>query len=452
MSKEKDILLAERIATEVKKRGGISYYVGGLVRDKLLGLEGKDVDIEIHGITSKTLESILGDIGEWFVKGASFGVYGIYGSDIDIAMPRTEKQIGSGHKDFVIDVDPFVGEAKAALRRDITINSILENVLTHEIVDCYGGREDLKNRVIRCVNEKTFIEDQLRVLRVAQFASRFEFDIDESLTRLCKSMSLDSLPKERVFEELKKGLLKSKRPSIFFNTLRKFDQLDIWFPEMKKLIGLMQNAKFHAEGDVWNHTMMVLDESSKYRDLVSNPVGFMITAMMHDYGKIVSSFEKDGVIHSYNHEIEGLPVVAKALSRLTNDKNLEKYVLNMVKLHMKPNIVAGTNSKIKTTNKMYYDSIAPMDLIYLSCADNDGRFKNEGEGNNFKFLVERLDVYNEMMSRPYVTGDDLVNNGILPGKDFGKVMDFATKLRLAGISKEVALHETLSFAKKMHRQ
>lgn len=448
MAINNDITLAEQIAQKANEFGGKVYYVGGYVRDGLLGIPNKDIDIEVHNISVENLEKILNGVGEWFIKGVSFGVYGINGSEIDIALPRTELAVGQGHKDFKIDVNPFVGELDAAKRRDLTINSMMENVLTHEIVDNYNGRQDLKDKVLRYVNKDSFSEDQLRVLRTAQFASRFEFSVSKELMEKCRSMSLNALPRERVFEELKKALLKSNKPSIFFEVLREMNQLSFWFEELEQLIGLGQNEKYHAEGDVWNHTMLVIDEAAKYRDKVTNPIAFMITALMHDYGKIVSTFVKDGVIHSYNHEIEGLPLVKKALKRITDDKSIERYVLNMVKLHMKPNIVANAKSQIKTTNKMFYDSVAPLDLIYFSFADHGGRIKQIEDNNNEAFLFERYSVFEEMMKEPFVTGDDLIKNGITQGEQIGILLEYATKLRLAGIKKDDALKQALAMSKK----
>ena len=207
--KDNDTNIAIAIAQKVASCGGSTYFVGGYVRDKLLGIENKDIDIEVHGITQKDLEEILSSIGELLRFGKSFGVYSIKGASIDVAMPRKEIATGRGHRDFDIEVDPFIGTEKACKRRDFTIGAIMQNVLTGEIVDHFGGIDDLHNKIIRHVNDDSFGEDPLRVLRAAQFASRFEFTIAEETIALCKNMDICALPAERVFEELKKALLKA---------------------------------------------------------------------------------------------------------------------------------------------------------------------------------------------------------------------------------------------------
>ena len=169
--------MSRKIAALVNELGGKTYYVGGMVRDELLGIESKDVDIEVHGITPGQLENILDSVGEKLKIGASFGIFSLRGYDIDIAMPRTEQATGRGHRDFEVFIDPFLGVEKAATRRDFTVNALMKDVLTGEITDCFGGIEDLKNGILRHVNDKTFVEDPLRALRAGQFAARFNFKI-----------------------------------------------------------------------------------------------------------------------------------------------------------------------------------------------------------------------------------------------------------------------------------
>ena len=169
---EKDKLTAEKIAAAVADRGGRAYYVGGYVRDLLCGRENKDIDIEIHGISPADLEEILDDFGERIAIGESFGIYNIKGYHIDIAMPRKENARGSGHRDFDISVDPFIGTKDAAKRRDFTVNALMQDVISGEVIDHYGGTDDLNSGILRHVSDDSFPEDPLRVLRAAQFAAR----------------------------------------------------------------------------------------------------------------------------------------------------------------------------------------------------------------------------------------------------------------------------------------
>lgn len=446
-----DNSIAEKIAEYVKADGGRTYYVGGFVRDRLLGLDNKDVDIEVHGIEPDRLYSILEKAGSPVAFGKSFGVYALRNENIDIAMPRRERAVGRGHRDFEVDVDPYIGTKQAAGRRDFTINAIMEDVLTGEIIDHFGGRGDLSAGIIRHINSGTFVEDPLRVLRAAQFAARFDFEIADETTDLCRSIDLSALSKERVEEELKKALLKAAGPSIFFESLRKMNQLGCWFPEMELLIGLEQDPFYHPEGDVWVHTMEVIDRAAAYRDKVSDPFRFMLLALAHDFGKALTSevSEKDGRIHSYRHETEGLQLAESFVKRITNEKDVITYVKNMVPLHMKPNVAAHSKPSLKSTNKMYDAAIAPKDLIYFAMADRPLFAGEDSFDSDYAFLFERLQKYEEIMAKPHVTGQDLIAEGLEPGESFSEILRYAHKLRLAGIDKDSAMKQVMAYARKL---
>ncbi len=440
--------MARKLAETVAELGGSAYFVGGYVRDLISGTVGKDIDIEVHGITSEQLKSALDGLGQRMDIGESFGIFGLRGYSLDIAMPRKEACRGRGHRDFDIFVDPHIGTLGAAKRRDFTVNAMMQNVLTGEIIDHFGGRDDLENRIIRHVNDDSFAEDPLRVLRGAQFAARFEFSVAYETKKLCREMELSALARERVLGETQKALLKAEKPSIFFEVLREMKQLSVWFPELEALIGVEQNKKYHTEGDVWVHTMMVLDEAAKLRDYASNPLGFMLSALTHDFGKAVCTEVIDGEIHSYAHETRGLPLVKTFMERLTSEAGLIKYVLNMTELHMKPNVMAKAKSSVKSTNKLFDSSLDPEGLICLATADGLGKTSPNKYVSYGDFFKERLEIYREYMSRPFVGGQDLIDAGLKPGKDFSKYLEYAHKLRLAGVEKESALKQTLAYARK----
>ena len=452
MKKHNDIDMAVKIAELVRQSGGTAYYVGGYVRDKLRHKENKDIDIEVHGIIPSKLEDILDSLGERISIGESFGIYNLKGYSLDIAMPRKETNRGKGHRDFDIFVDPFIGIGKAAMRRDFTFNALSEDILTGEIIDPYGGVKDIEQGVIRHVNDATFVEDPLRVLRAAQFAARFEYTVADTTTALCSSIDLSALPKERIMGELEKALLKSNKPSIFFETLRMMDQLHVWFPELENLIGVEQSPRHHAEGDVWNHTMLVLDAAVQFRDKVANPLGFMLSAITHDFGKAVCTESVDGVIHSYQHEIVGKPIIEQFLTRLTSEKDLINYVLNLSELHMLPNMLAADKSSIKSTNKLFDRAVDPEGLIYLAIADDMGRKAAGGYISHEDFFMKRLAIYKEYMSRPYVRGQDLIDAGVSPSVRFTDYLSYAHKLRLAGVSKDNALRQVLAEVRKQENR
>ena len=440
--------MARCLAERVHALGGTVYYVGGYVRDYLMGKENKDIDVEVHGIAPHVLEGILDTLGERLSMGESFGIYSLKGTSLDIAMPRRERVTGRGHRDFETFVDPMIGTMAAAKRRDFTVNAMMMNVLTGEIVDHFGGREDLEKGVIRHVNDESFAEDALRVLRAAQFASRFGFSVAEETVALCRTIDLSHLSRERVEGELKKALLKAEKPSIFFETLRGVNGLSFWFPELVALIGVMQNPLYHAEGDVWNHTMMVLDEAAKRRAEASDPMGFMMTALVHDLGKAICTKVVDGKIISHGHETLGLPLIERFLRRITSETKLISYVLRLSAAHMKPNMLAKQGSSVKATNKMFDLVDAPKDLVLFAASDHYGRLIT-GETTSYDdFLYERLAIYEEIMRRPYVMGRDLVEAGLTPDVHFSEWLAYAHKLRLSGVEKEEALKQTLAFARK----
>ncbi len=444
----KDMEMAKTLAAAVADAGGRAYFVGGYVRDLLMGCEGKDIDIEIHGITPDRLEAILDSLGQRTMMGVSFGVYGLRHYDLDIAMPRSETKTGRGHKDFTVDVDPFLGTLKAAQRRDFTINALMQDVLSGEVIDHFGGMKDLHRRIIRHVNDAAFGEDPLRVLRGAQFAARFQFDIAPETVALCRSMDLTALAGERIMEELNKALLKAEKPSVFFDSLRLMDQLGHWFPEVEALIGVEQEPRFHPEGDVYTHTMMVLDAAARYRQEAANPRGLMLSALCHDLGKPKTTAVIDGRIRSFGHEAVGADLSTAFIDRMNNEVRLKKYVHNMVKLHMRPNALVTMGSGKKAYMKLFDEALEPADLLLLAKADHHGIGMVQDYTLCETKLREMLAAYLELKNTPSVTGDDLIRAGVKPGKQMGQAIAYAHKLHLSGVEHQTALTQTLAWLRE----
>ena len=442
--------MAREIALRVREAGGSVYYVGGYVRDLLLGRDNKDIDMEVHGVTPEALTGILRSLGKMTAYGESFGIFGLRHYGLDIAMPRSEKAVGGGHRDFLCTLDPFIGTRNAALRRDFTVNALMQDVLSGEIVDHFGGIQDLNRKILRHIDETRFAEDPLRVLRGAQFASRFGFSVSPDTVEVCRKMDLRTLSPERVFGELEKALLKADRPSVFFQELRRMNQLSFWFPEVEALIGIPQSKRFHPEGDVWNHTMLVLDQAAKLRDSAENPLGLMLSALCHDLGKVSTTrVEDDGRLHSFGHDQAGVPIAEQFLSRITHEKRLKQYVKNMVSLHMQPNIMVTQKAGKKAFNRVFDSSICPADLLLLCRADVFGSWGTEENYPPIEAsLREHLSEFEKIMSQPAVTGADLIAAGFRPGTSFHEALEYAHKLQLAGVSKKEALPQTLAFLRK----
>lgn len=442
-------ITAIQIAEEVNKAGGTAYYVGGCVRDKLLGRTSNDIDIEVHGLTEDELEAALSGLGDTLSFGRSFGVHTLKGTNIDIALPRSEYSTGDGHRDFEIMVDPFIGPETASRRRDFTINALMEDVLTGEILDFHGGLSDLDAGIIRHIDNDSFVEDPLRVLRACDFAARLGFEIADETRELCRGIDISTLSRERVEEELRKALLFSEKPSVFFEELRKMNHLSVWFSEIEKLIGIPQDPIFHPEGDVWVHTMEVIDRAAGFRDKVSDPFAFMLLALTHDLGKITATEFIKGRYHAYGHEVQGLPIVEEFLNRVIGRKDIKKYVKNMMPLHMRPNVAAYVKSSEKSTSKMFDEAIAPADLIYFAMSDKPVVSGGEPYEGDPGFLWERLKIFDSVMKKPYVSGEDLIKAGYEPGEKFGKLLEYAHKLRLAGVDKDSAMKQIAGYARTL---
>src|SRR5215207_9265057 len=189
------------LARAIHESGGRALLVGGCVRDALMGEQPKDWDLEVYNLDAARLREILDRVGPVNVVGESFTVYKL-GQDLDVSIPRRERKSGRGHKAFVIEGDPSMSVAEAARRRDFTINAILQDPLTGELIDPFDGRRDIERRILHAVSADTFAEDSLRVLRAAQFASRFQFDIDPETVELCRWIDLSDLPAERIWGEM----------------------------------------------------------------------------------------------------------------------------------------------------------------------------------------------------------------------------------------------------------
>ena len=444
-----DFALSKRIAEVVAAAGGRAYYVGGFVRDGLMGIECKDIDLEIYGIAPQTLRTVLAELGEVYDRGASFGVLGLRHSDIDIAMPRTESRTGNKHTDFDVTVDPFLPPERACRRRDFTFNAMLRDVLSGEVLDFYGGRADLENRVIRCVAPETFVEDALRAFRAAQFAARMGAEIAPETRALCASMDVTDLSVERIFGETEKALMKAERPSIYFRELRAMDHLKEFFPEVEAMIGVEQNPRFHPEGDVFEHTMLTLDAAAALRERAEDKLGFMLSALMHDLGKCVATrTREDGRIVAYGHETAGLELVERQMRRITNHEKLIGYVLNMSRLHMRPNMLCDAGSRKKKTRQLFDESVCPNDLILLSRADASGKTDTPYREESELWLRERLEDYRRRAAQPMVAGQDLIAAGLKPGPEFSELIARARMLHFSGIDKSAALRQILTECRK----
>lgn len=249
--------------------------------------------------------------------------------------------------------------------------------------------------------------------------------------------------------KLEEVLLTWEQPSLFFELLRQSNQLSPLFAELEPLIGLEQDKIFHPEGDVWNHTMLVLDAAAALRSKAEHPLGFMLAALCHDLGKITATKTENGRIRSIGHETQGLPLAEAFVKRFFSDVELLRYVLNMVELHMRPNILAAQRSGLKAMCRLFELSASPEDLLLLAKADHCSRPNASPYEEAEDFLRTALAEYHRRCAMPGVTQDDLISAGFTPDENFAEALEYARSLRLAGVEKESALKQTAAYLKKL---
>lgn len=330
-----------RLARAVEAAGGRALLVGGCVRDRLLGREVKDWDVEGYGVEPAALRELLGRFGRVNVVGEAFTVYKL-GHDIDVSLPRRERKTGRGHRGFYIEGDPSMSFEEAARRRDFTVNAILEDPLTGETIDPFGGRADMNRRLLRAVAPETFVEDSLRVLRAAQFAARFGFEVEEQTVELCRSIDLTDLPAERVWGELEKILLAAAQPSVGLQWLDRLNVTPQLFPELDALKGVPQEADWHPEGDVCVHTLLTCDRARELIDDLDYPrrVTLMLAALCHDFGKPSTTEYVEGRTRSRGHDEAGVEPTLAFLDRLKiftlDGYDVREQTVALVREHLKP--------------------------------------------------------------------------------------------------------------------
>lgn len=427
------IKILESIALAIEKQNGQMFYVGGYVRDLILGRKNKDIDVEIHGIAVKDALTILESFGAVDEIGASFGVLKIKSLDIDFTFPRHESKSGDKHTDFDINIDPYMGLHAAAKRRDFTMNAIMQNVITKEIIDPFNGLFDMNCELIRLIDPDTFVDDALRPLRAAQFAARFGFDIDPEIIKIAQTIDYSHLSKERIFEEINKALL-APTPSIAFKYLYDMGILQQILPEVAILSTIDQDPIHHPEGDVFNHTMMVLDEGAKLKDRVHEPLFFMWSCLLHDIGKAKDHFiDDDGHIRNNGHDITGAKMVRPTLNRLTTNKKLMSYVEKMTRYHMRMHILL-TMSDIKIKRIMLDSDMH--DLLFLNKADTYGRQTSPEKKESALMFDQKVTRINNLSNdgfgkiTPIIQGKDLIRLGLEPGPEFKSILEHVFDLQL----------------------
>jgi tRNA nucleotidyltransferase (CCA-adding enzyme) len=426
------------IARAVRGAGGRALVVGGWVRDRLLGRGSKDVDLEVYGLDALRLREVLGAFGPVNAVGESFTVYKVAG--VDVALPRRESKVGRGHRGFDIIGDPHMPPEEAARRRDFTINAIAWDPLDDTYVDPFGGRADLAAGILRAVDPRTFGDDSLRVLRAIQFAARFAFTLDPGTFEICRRQPLDDLPAERIWGEVEKLLLQAARPSIGFTLARDLGVVERLFPEIHALIGCPQEPEWHPEGDVWIHTLMVIDQARQRLDDLDHPrqVALMLGAVCHDLGKPLTTAFLDGRIRSIDHEQAGVAPASSLLDRLNVHSmggfDVRREVLGMTAHHLKPLALykaeprAGDGAFRRLALKVDLELLARLALS--DCLGRTGDFDCRG----IQWFLDRARALGveHQAPEPLVKGRHLLALGLTPGPRIGEILRQVYEQQLDG--------------------
>ncbi len=264
------------LCRDISLAGGKAFLVGGCVRDKLLGYPVKDYDVEVYKLSSERLREVLGKHGRVNTVGEHFAVYKLKPNaepacEVDVSLPRRESKHGSGHRGFIIQGDPWMTFQEATSRRDFTINAILQDPLSESIIDPCQGLSDLNKRELRAVNANTFRDDSLRVLRAAQLSSRYNLKINDETKILCRETNLKDIPKERVWDELKKLLLLSPCPSLGFRYFLELGVIEQLFPMLWELQSSPVGENPYSAESAWNYVLSSLDRGRVYTEALSEP-------------------------------------------------------------------------------------------------------------------------------------------------------------------------------------
>lgn len=440
------------VANRVDRYGWRVLAVGGWVRDRVIGALSKDLDVEVYGTyTIPELVQVLSALGKVDLVGRSFGVLKlrIDGIDLDVSTPRRENKAGRGHKGFLVEPDPTMTPMEAAARRDFTMNAMAFDPLSGEVLDFFGGREDLRRGVLRHVGP-AFAEDPLRVLRGFQFCGRFGLAAAPETVSLCRALreEYETLPKERIWMEWEKWARKSTQPSKGLAFLVQTGWIG-FYPELQALIGLEQDPVWHPEGSVWEHTKRAVDAMAaicEREGIAGEDRAILVfAALCHDLGKPAVTQVRDGKVVSPGHDKAGEAPTRSLLARIGAPRALVERVVPMVATHMRHlGYRTDRARKERFVRRLAVDlrpaTIAEWALVVE--ADHSARPPLAGglpeAAAEIVRLAEELAV-RDAAPKPILMGRHLIEEmGWKPGPHFRPILEAAYQAQLDGAFSDVA--------------
>lgn len=432
----------------VESAGGICRVVGGSIRDSLLGLSPKDFDVEVYGLELEQIAKSLSKVGKTNLVGKAFAVVKLWthGKEYDFSVPRRESKVGSGHRGFAIQSDTHLSEAEALKRRDFTLNALLYDYRKKEIIDYYGGIEDLEARKLRHVSP-AFVEDPLRVLRAMQFAGRFELDLDEETAALCQDIGSEfwTLPKERIWNEWEKWAGRSQSLAHGMRVLEKSGWIR-YFPSLNALRLLPQDPVWHPEGNAWTHTLCCLEALVRETDWLKLPeqerIPLAFAVLCHDLGKARCTrwALKRGAKHwiSPGHETESVWLTESFLDGMRAPHLVRDKAMCLVGNHHFLNTApegGHTDAALRRLAKRLSPA-STHELVYVLTSDHLGRpplvsREQTQRIEEFKKRIQELDL-KQSAPQPILLGRHLIKRGLKPGPRFKAILDQAYEAQLEG--------------------
>jgi tRNA nucleotidyltransferase (CCA-adding enzyme) len=443
-----------RVIDALAAHGGRPFIVGGAVRDALLGLPAKDLDIEVFGLPADVVREVLAASGPVNAVGEAFTVFKLSGLEgvegaVDVSLPRRDSKAGPGHRGILAVGDPSLSLEEASRRRDFTMNAVLLDPLRGEVHDPHGGARDLAAGILRAVDASHFGEDPLRALRAVQLAARFELAVEPATAALCRSMPLRELPAERVFGEVEKLLLEARRPSLGLRLMTEWEMLPVVAPELAPLADTPQDPQWHPEGDVWTHTLLAVDQAAPLIADLDRPraLAVMLATLAHDLGKPGTTQRTEGRIRSLGHEEAGVPLAESLLDRwgvhTRHGYDVRAQVLGLVGNHLKPGQLYDDRDRVSDGAIRRLAGKCEPGLLYrvarADCLGRTGDFPPVAM-DWFLERVRQLEVA-ERPPRPILMGRHVVAMGVPPGPEVGRIVHAVYERQLDGAVTDLAQAE-----------